>query len=161
MCLEISGECTQTARASSPAPAIRTPLPGEPGGKGHGGYAGFSIRVSREMTGWQIIGADGTEAMKLHGHPTPAAEINGLIGGREAGLALIDHSSNLGAPSKWFVVMNPKLPFGYLSPAVIFSKPHKMTNGEKLRLRYRAIVHPRRWTPDDLKREANRFSEVK
>ena len=39
----------------------RTPLPGQPGGKGHGGYAGLSVRASEELRGWNCFNDKGEQ----------------------------------------------------------------------------------------------------
>ena len=34
----------------------------------------------------------------------------------------------------------------FFTPAVLCNGPHAMAAGERLRLRYRVIVHPHRWS---------------
>ena len=66
-------------------------------------------------------------------------------------MAILDHPSNANAPTPWFLVMNPQVPFGYINPAFLFDSAKKIGAGERLLLRYRVIVHPGRWDAPALK----------
>ena len=54
--------------------------------------------------------------------------------------------------------MNPKQPFGYFSPATLWSEPYTLEAGKSLTVHYRALVHPGRPGRDEIEREWQRFS---
>jgi type 1 glutamine amidotransferase len=120
----------------------RTPIPGEANGVGHGGYAGLSVRVARNLVDWKILNADGLSGGEGHRKPSLAMDFSGTAGGVAAGIAILDHPGNLHAPSPWFVSADTQTPFGYFSPAVICLQAHTLRRGEAFTLRYRVLVHP-------------------
>jgi len=137
----------------------RTPIPGEPGGKGYGGYAGLSVRFAADMTDRAALSSDGPVALQgttYRGKHT-AADYSGVVGGQPAGIAILDHPTNLNAPSPWYVIIGK--PMSYFSPAVLCYGPHTLKAGESLTLRYRVLVHPARWDADRLKQEVERFAK--
>ena len=136
----------------------RTPLPGEPGGQGWGGYAGLSVRLAKDLADRVAVSTDGPvplEGDKYRGKHT-AMDYAGVIGGRPAGIAILDHPKNLNTPTPWYVIVGK--PMSYFSPAVICYKPHTLKAGKTLTLRYRVLVHPGRWNADRLKKEVARFA---
>jgi len=136
----------------------RTPPPGEPGGKPWGGYAGLSVRLANDMKDRAATSSDGPVAMKggtYRGKHT-AMDYAGVISGKPVGIAILDHSKNLNAPTPWYVIIGK--PMGYYSPAVICYKPHTLKAGESMTLRYRVLVHPGRWDAGRLKQEVKRFA---
>jgi hypothetical protein len=136
----------------------RTPIPGEPGGKDWGGYAGLSVRLAKGLTDRRAVSSDGPvelEGDKYRGKHT-AMDYAGLIGTRPAGIAILDHPENLNQPTPWYVIVGR--PMSYFSPAVICFKPHTLKAGKTLTLRYRVLVHPGRWDADRLKAEFGRFA---
>ncbi len=126
----------------------RTPLPGEEGGKGHGGYAGLSVRVSKALRHWSYRDSEGRENGS-HGKAARWLEFAGkLKDGSEAGISMFDHPSNPGYPTKWYE--NRGMP--YFSPALLFDKAISLTKGDKLNYSYRILVQSRRgdlapWAP--------------
>jgi len=130
----------------------RTPPPGEPAGKPHGGYGGLSIRFAKDFGDWSVIDSGGVKGMDGHGKRAPASDFSGAMGGRDCGVAILDHPRNANAPTPWFLVMNPGVPFAYTNPAFLFDSPKTIKAGEKLLLRYRVILHQGRWDPPALKR---------
>jgi hypothetical protein len=135
----------------------RTPLPDEPEGKPYGGYAGLSVRLIGEL---QDVRARTTvEPVVFTGHryrgKAAALEYSGVIAGREAGMAILDHPGNLNAPTPWYAINEPVM--HYFSPAVICYGPHTLPAGASLRLRYRVLVHPGRWEAERLGAEMKRF----
>ena len=118
----------------------RTPRPGEKGGKAHGGYAGMSIRMAKETRRWRILDSKGREAQKIHGKPGAVwVDSSGkTTGGKEAGVAMFDHPSNLRHPSPWFIVKG----MPYFSPAFLFNKPYTLKKSKSLTLKYGILVHP-------------------
>jgi len=136
----------------------RTPIPGEPGGKGWGGYAGLSVRLAKDLMDPVAVSSDGPvelEGDKYRGKHT-AMDYAGVVGGKEAGIAILDHPRNLNHPTPWYVIVGE--PMRYFSPAVICYKPHTLKAGEAMTLRYRILVHPGRWDADRLKKEQARFA---
>jgi hypothetical protein len=84
------------------------------------------------------------------------------VTGQPAGIAILDHPANLRHPSAWHAVMDDKIPFGYFSPAPLFSEPYDVPAGKSITLRYRILVHPGAtdtgWLDDqwrDLGRQSN------
>jgi len=118
----------------------RTPRPGEKGGKGHGGYAGMSIRMAKETRPWRIVDSQGRQAQKIHGKPDAVwVDSSGkTTGGKEAGVAMFDHPSNPRHPSPWFIVKG----MPYFSPAFLFNKPYTLKKSRSLTLKYGILVHP-------------------
>ena len=142
----------------------RNPSPGR-------GYAGLSVRFARDLTDWEAVGSEGEQGTKTHGKKGLGMDLNGVVQGQTAGLAIFDHPQNLNSPSPWFVIMNwltrksaagpQRIPFAYFSPAVLYGKPHKMAAGDTLTLRYRVVVHPGRWDAAKLKRACAEFAQTK
>jgi type 1 glutamine amidotransferase len=128
----------------------RTPIPGEPDGKGWGGYAGLSARLTSDFSETTIVTAEGPvdlETGKYRGK-SRGLDFSGRVAGQEAGLAIIDHPGNLNAPSPWYVIDSKVMK--YFSPAVICFKPHTLEPGQSMSLRYRVLVHPGRLDRDEL-----------
>ena len=136
----------------------RTPIPGEPDGKGYGGYAGLSVRFAADLADRAATSSDGPvtlEGTAYRGKHT-AMDYSGVIGGEPAGIAILDHPKNLNAPTPWWLIIGK--PMSYYSPAVLCYGPHTLAAGESLTLRYRVLVHPGRWDADRLKQEVARFA---
>lgn len=123
----------------------RTPIPGQEGGAGHGGYAGLSARMSPETRHWTFVNSDGdTGQDKIHGHEARWVDFSGTNpAGAAGGLAFFDHPSNLRYPNCWYA--NQGMP--YFSPAVLFKEPYVLPAGKSLSLRYRIYVHGHADTP--------------
>jgi hypothetical protein len=134
----------------------RTPLPGQPGGAGHGGYAGLSIRVARAHVPWDFLDSEG-RINDSHGKQARWLNHSGkTAGGVEAGLTIFDHPDNMGHPSRWFTVKG----MPYFSPAVIFSDPCTLDPGKKLPLRYRILVQGQKGTAAGLNQQYLQFTEA-
>ncbi|MFZ5832493.1 MAG: PmoA family protein [Planctomycetota bacterium] len=136
----------------------RTPLPGEPDGKVHGGYAGLSVRFAREMTEIQATNTEGPiefEAGRYRG-PSMGMDYCGRFDGKEAGIAILDHPRNLNSPSPWYVIHNAKM--AYYSPAVIQQGPHTLEPGESMTLQYRVLVHAGRLSAEQLREAVKRYT---
>ena len=141
----------------------RTPLLGEPGGQPWGGYAGLSVRLAPGITNVQAVttptGApvEFTDGM-FRGAAT-AMDYSGSFDGREAGFAILDCRSNLNSPAVWYAISGN--PMHYFSPAVLCHHPHTIPAGGQLILRYRVIVHPGRWSAEQLRQAAEQYSVAK
>ena len=118
----------------------RTPLPGEKGGRGYGGYAGLSIRMAKETRGWRILDSKGREAEKIHGQPDAVwVDASGkTTGGKDAGVAMFDHPSNMRHPTPWYVAKG----MPYFSPALLYNKSYTLKKSQSFTLKYRILVHP-------------------
>jgi len=140
----------------------RTPIPGEKDGKGWGGYAGLSVRLAKSITEWQVLDSEGRKGMQAHGKKARWMDFSGITPtGKSAGIAIFDHPHNLRHPSPWFVIMNPEVPFGYFSPAVLFNKPYTLPATKSMTLRYRILIHPGRCNSNLLDKEWKRFSALR
>ncbi len=138
----------------------RTPIPGEPGGKGSGGYSGLAVRFAREMTDIQVSTSDGPvnfPAAGFRGYRdrAAAADYSGTLEGRKVGVAFVDHPKNLNAPSPWWIIDSKQMK--YLNPSVLGSGPHTLKAGQSMTLRYRALVHFGRWDAGRLRAEVERY----
>jgi hypothetical protein len=135
----------------------RTPLAHEPNGQPWGGYAGLSARFSRGLQGARPVTDQSVIEFsegRYRGRAS-AMDYAGLIEGREAGIAILDHPENLNAPSPWYAIADQTM--CYFSPAVLCYGSHTIKVGQSLALRYRLIVHPGRWDAERLKAERKRF----
>jgi hypothetical protein len=115
-----------------------------------GGYGGLIWRVSPDLKEWQAINDAGLRDLAAHGKPARALDFSGIMDGRPAGIAIIDHPDNPGHPSPWFLRLDPKKPYGLQGPGILFQEPRKMEPGGNMTLRYRIVVHPGRWSAEDL-----------
>ena len=139
----------------------RTPIPGEKGGQSWGGYAGLSVRFAKDISGWQLVDSEGRKDLAAHGQNARWTDFSGrFTQGRTAGIALFDHPNNLRHPVPGYVIMDPKPPFGYFSPAVLFNKPYTLPAAETLTLRYRILIHPGRADNNMLEKEWKSFSQT-
>lgn len=135
----------------------RTPPPGVEGGKSYGGYAGLSIRYAKELANSRFVSTDGTTQVNGNARlKARAADLNGRIGDRTAGIAMIDHPSNPRHPTSWYgIVRNDS--FSYLNAALIQPKPMTLSPDASLDLRYRMVVHNNRWNRERLNRAYGTF----
>ena len=121
----------------------RTPLPGEKDGKVWGGYAGLSVRLAESTFPWRARDSEGRRDLDIHGKRARWMDFAGITAAeRTVGIAIFDHPANPRHKTPWYVVMSPKEPFGYFSPAPLFSAPYSLPAGKTLTLRYRILVHP-------------------
>jgi len=136
----------------------RTPISGEKDGKSWGGYAGLSVRLAKDISGWQVIDSESRKDLNIHGQKARWLNFSGTAANKTAGIAIFDHPGNLRHPSPCFVIMDPKMPFGYFSPALLFNEPYTLPAGKSLTLRYRVLIHPGRISKELLEREWKSFS---
>ena len=140
----------------------RTPIPGEKNGKSWGGYAGLSVRVAEDIADWRVIDSERREGLEGHGKTARwMAFAGGTPEGGDVGIAMFDDPGNARHPTPWFVIANPKVPFGYFSPALLFNEPLTLPAGETLTLKYRVLVHPGPISPEHLDAEWKRLAEKK
>ena len=134
----------------------RTPIPGQKGGRGYGGYAGLSLRMAPATRKWQYIDSEGRKGSRqIHGKNARWVDFSGPVAdGKAAGVAVLDHPGNPRHPSPWYV--NQGMP--YFSPALLFNESRTLEAGKSLALRYRIIVHPGRGDGEMLDKEWKAFS---
>jgi len=146
----------------------RTPIPGEKDGQSWGGYAGLSVRLAKNLSGWQLADSEGRKGLETHGQKARWMDFSGRFTEVQvAGIAIFDHPDNLRHPSPGFVIMDPKVPFGYFSPVRHcplgsdgFNQPYTLPAGKSLTLRYRVLIHPGRADKNLLDREWKSFSQT-
>lgn len=130
----------------------RTPLPPEPGGAKHGGYAGFSARLGRSISGGVFVNSEGGKGQGgTHGKPARWVDYSGGVGG----VGILDHPDNPRHPPPWYVAEG----MPYFSPAFLFREPMVLAPGQEMTLRYRAVVHGKPMDADRLNREWKQFAE--
>jgi hypothetical protein len=141
----------------------RTPIEGEKGGQSWGGYAGLSVRIAKDVTDWYLIDSEGRKDLQAHGQKSRWMNFGGrAAGGKNFSIAIFDHPDNLrsrstsGSPG--FVIMDPKVPFGYFSPALLFNKPYTLPAGKSFSLKYRILIYPGRADKNVLEAEWKSFS---
>lgn len=130
------------------------------GGTAGGGYAGMSARLAATTGDWQLTDSEGRLDMptdhlarnklgiaeNTHGQRARWMDYT-LIDkatGQPGGIAILGHPENLRHPSQWHNVMMASIPFGYFSPAMLWSQPYTLSAGKSFTLRYRIVVHPGR-----------------
>jgi hypothetical protein len=137
----------------------RTPLPGEPDGQVWGGYAGLSLRLAGNLDERQIMTSEGLVIDmpddRYRGRHT-AVDYSGLVGGKPAGITILDHLQNLRTPTPWYAIRSAEMNF--LSPAILCYEPMTLRPGDRLALRYRVLVHGGRWDAARLRSEFEKFS---
>lgn len=135
----------------------RTPVPGEPGGRTWGGYAGLSVRFAKGLADRAAVTTDGPAPFEkgFYRGKAAAMDYNGTLEDRPVGIAMCDHPSNLNHPTPWYAIASR--PMSYFSPAVICFQPHTLPAGQSMTLRYRVIVHPGRWDAKRLEREQQQY----
>lgn len=124
-----------------------------------GGYAGLSIRLTQDLRDAQVeaTAEKGAKKNNRHGYAATASDFNGRLGTGEAGVAILDHPANPRAPTRWYAITDPAVPFWYLNAAWLQLEPFELPAGGSFTLRYRVIVHPDRWTPARLEAEQARY----
>jgi hypothetical protein len=137
----------------------RTPPDTRPDGNARGGYAGLSIRLARELSNPLITATTGIGTLQKnrYGFAAAAAEFSGKIDGGEAGIAFFDHPSNVRSPSRWYGIMDKSVPFWFLNASLLQLEPYTLAARQKLILRYRVFVHPKKWDAARLQQEQDRY----
>ena len=139
----------------------RTPILGEKNGQSWGGYVGLSVRLAKDVTDWQLTDSEGRKDLKAHGQKARWMNFAGRSGdSKNFSIAIFDHPDNLRHPSPGFVIMDPKVPFGYFSPALLFNKPYTLPGRQSLSLKYRILIQPGRAEKNLLEAEWKSFAET-
>jgi hypothetical protein len=113
------------------------------------GVFGLRLRpVLQEDKGTgHISNADGLMGEKaVWGKPSNWCDYSGEIAGEKVGIAMLDHPSNPNHPVRWHVRgygLFAANPFGsHTFDKALPEKPTVLEPGQKLRFRYRMIIHP-------------------
>ena len=123
----------------------RTPISGEQGGQSWGGYAGLSVRIAKDTSDWYLLDSEGRKDLQAHGQKARWMNFGGQVASsKDFSIAIFDHPDNLRHPSPGFVIMDPKVPFGYFSPALLFNKPYTLPGRQSFSLKYRILIQPGR-----------------
>ena len=123
----------------------RTPIADEQGGQSWGGYTGLSVRLAKDVTDWRLTDSEGRKDLEAHGKKARWMNFAGrAAGSKDFSIAIFDHPENLRHPSPGFVIMDPKVPFGYFSPALLFNKPYTLPARKSFSLKYRILIQPGR-----------------
>jgi HEAT repeat protein len=143
------------------------------GGTAGGGYAGLSVRIAKTTSDWELIDSEGRKdvpnmsggdtAKNTHGQKASWMDFT-LFNPqtqKAAGIAIFDHPGNPRYPSQWHNVMEGNIPFGYFSPAMLWSEPYSMPAGANLMLRYRIVIHPGRTDRELVSSQWKQFSSTK
>ncbi|MDR1814870.1 MAG: PmoA family protein [Tannerella sp.] len=104
----------------------------------------FSMRVATDISveqGGTMINAEGHQGEKAtFGVRSPWMDYYGARKSGVEGIAILQHPSNPWYPSPWFT-----RDYGFVSPTPMFwpqdDKSTQLKKGDKLRLRYRVLVH--------------------
>ena len=137
----------------------RTPLPDEPDGKPYGGYGGFSWRGAKEFQDVHFTDSETRQDMALHRQHASWVDVTGTLGGKPAGLTVISHPRNPGAPVSWFLVATPNAqgPFWFVNPTLVQPKPIRLKKGESFTHSYQVTVHAGNRPVDAARKEAEIF----
>jgi hypothetical protein len=138
----------------------RTPPDTNPDGIPRGGYAGMCLRLARELTNPTVAatGDVGPPAKSRYGFTAEAADFSGEIAGGRSGIAFFDHPRNPRAPTRWYVISDPSVPFWFLNASLLAPEPLTLDAGKRMVLRYRVSVHPGNWDAARLKAEQARYA---
>jgi type 1 glutamine amidotransferase len=154
-----SMDWTLAFRAVQKVVLDRTPIPGEPGGQGWGGYSGLSLRLAAALAERGVASSDGPiieMPEDRHRGRHTAVDYSGVIDGKPEGIAVLDNPRNPGSPTPWYVIRSADMSF--FSPAVLCYGPITLEAGQRLALRYRVIVHHGRWDSARLNEEYAKYS---
>lgn len=139
---------------NAPVTLGRTPVPSEPGGVSHGGYAGLSMRLPHQPNGWSILNSEGkNNVADSHGKPARWVDFSSPNGG----IAIIDHPANPRHPSPWYV--HDAKPMSFYSPAILFNEPLVLDAGKSLKLSYQILIHSRPVSPQQIETEYRNFTK--
>ncbi|MBL7187716.1 MAG: PmoA family protein [Phycisphaerae bacterium] len=154
-CYRIDWTSTFTAKDED-VKLDRTPIVGEPHGQGYGGYAGLSVRMAVCARKWKFMDRTGIVKgdMRKDKDAVWLATVGKTPEGKDAGIAVLDHPSNMRHPTPWYIT--PSMP--YFSPAVLYEKPHVLEKGKSFTLKYRVLVSSQEMDKDMLEKEWLDFS---
>ena len=127
----------------------RTPVEGQEEGRRWGGYATLGLRVKAEtLSGISLLNDAGQRGLDIHTTPTKWTDISGIIKDdttKSAGITIFDHDKNPRHPVPGYVINsennNDWARFVYTNPGFLYNSGYTIKAGERLKLRYRVLVH--------------------
>lgn len=135
-----------TFSTDSEAISLDRTLPPHLGGPNHGGYAGLSLRLAKDLDeSFAFHTRHGpTTAADAHGKPAPWIGINGPRGG----IAIFDHPENPCRKAPWYAHNSEHMCF--FSPSPLFNEPLDLCAGTILTFNYRVLIHSKPMPPADI-----------
>ncbi|MHC4638659.1 MAG: DUF6807 family protein [Planctomycetota bacterium] len=128
----------------------RTPIPGQQGGRSSGGYAGLSVRISKDASDPKYITSTGV--VELNNGTFRGKEkymqYAAMIDDKDFTITILDSETNINSPTPWYLINNNTM--DYFSPAVICYEPLVIAKGDSFTLRYRIIISPARLSTGQL-----------
>jgi hypothetical protein len=154
---------TQIFTAEEDVTLDRTPIPGEKNGVIYGGYAGLAVRFSNELKDVKTVLTNSEnirdrENFRIDVRGANGAEQNGIIDGKEYGIAILPHP-DMPCSGDWYIIQQKG--FTYLNPAILLRGLYTLKKGETLTLRHQVHVHNGRWDAETLKKAAADYAEQK
>lgn len=129
-----------------------------------GGYAGLSFRPTRSMyQDAQLKNSNDSKGKVTNGESAKWVHYLGkLDGGKDliAGIAVFDHTENPRYPSPFFT-MDSTQQFGFLAASFIFHEPYIIKKNERLKLKYRVLVHDQAMESDQINTLHSEYIEKK
>lgn len=129
----------------------------------------FAVRVAGAMKvdapgQGQIVNSNGSKDADAWGEPATWVDYHGPVEGKTVGIAILSHPSNFRHPCRWHVRtygLFAANPFGELDfePANIKQGAVTVPSGERLRLRYRVILHEGDQNDAQIARKYDQFAE--
>lgn len=135
----------------------RTPILGEENGQSWGGYAGLSIRFSRNFMNSRFV-TPGNNDNTINGKQSDWLYMGftGLDGKKVGSLMMVSPKTRRNGWA-WYSVNDEQLPFYYFSPAYLYHKPLNLKKGEPINLTYRILHLPGEANSQLLNKEFQKF----
>jgi type 1 glutamine amidotransferase len=132
----------------------RTPITGEPEGQSWGGYSGLSVRFSQNFDSPEIIvPSDSIDYRKNKWFYMGFNTLNG----DKAGISIFPDPVNTTKTTSWYIFNDPKIPFFYYSPAVLYDGRIILKKGDRLILKYRVWMLSGEKTKGSLDSKYNQY----
>ncbi|MFT3868494.1 MAG: PmoA family protein [Nibricoccus sp.] len=132
----------------------RTPLPNEPNGQPGGGYAGLSLRLASLPVVFSAVTSHGVISEYKQDRSRPTASVVAFNLKKESeflgGVAIMDDSKNSDHEASWYIANSTQM--HWACAAVLAPKPLHYEPGAEWDLRYRILLRPAEWTPEDLRK---------
>lgn len=133
------------------------------------GLFGIRLRpaLQEDVGSGHITNADGLKGEReLWGKPSNWCDYSGSIGGEKVGVTILDHPGNPRHPVRWHARaygLFAANPFGVAAFTGDRTQPSPMEleTGQRLRFRYRVIIHPGDAAAANIPAEWNRYSRSK
>jgi hypothetical protein len=139
----------------------RWAMPGEPGGRTNGGYAGLSLRMAGSPLTISFVSSTGLVTRFESDRARPAASAvacNFMDGSRNAGsIAIMSHWWDGEKDAPWYLINSDTMHF--VCAAILAPKPRQLKPDETLYLFYTIAVQRKPWTPESLKTDQLGWTE--